>query len=202
MSITSRTQGLSREGSRRNWQGRAAPGGLRRADRLHVESIRNRSHSGSEEEPRRWTPRVRSRAGSPCSRTATAPPPSPLWQAYFRRLVALARDRLRGTSRRAADEEDVALAAFDSFYRRAERGQFPDLEDRDDLWRLLFVLTVRKAVDLARREARQPGRDDPGRSLCRSRPSATSICSSARSPPPSSPPWWPTSAGTARPPGR
>jgi DNA-directed RNA polymerase specialized sigma24 family protein len=87
-----------------------------------------------------------------------------LWRAYFHRLVALARDRLRGTARRAADEEDVALAAFDSFYRRAERGQFPKLEGRDDLWKLLFVLTVRKAVDLARREARQPGRGARGRS--------------------------------------
>jgi DNA-directed RNA polymerase specialized sigma24 family protein len=80
-----------------------------------------------------------------------------LWRAYFHRLVALARDRLRGTARRATDEEDVALAAFDSFYRRAERGQFPKLEGRDDLWKLLFVLTKRKAVDLRRREARQPG---------------------------------------------
>ncbi len=67
--------------------------------------------------------------------------------------------------RRAADEEDVALAAFDSFYRRAERGQFPKLEDRDDLWQLLFVITVRKAIDLTRREARQPGRGARGRSL-------------------------------------
>ncbi len=120
---------------------------------------------------------------------------SPLWEAYFRRLVALSRDRLRGTPRRAADEEDVALAAFDSFYRRAERGKFPDLQDRDDLWRLLFVLTVRKAIDLARREARQPGRGARGR-RSGSRPSGTSSCCSARSPPPSSPPWWPTSAGT------
>jgi len=89
----------------------------------------------------------------------------PLWEAYFHRLVALARDRLRGTPRRAADEEDVALCAFDSFYRRAESGQFPKLEGRDDLWQLLFVLTVRKAVDLTRREARQPGRGAWGRSL-------------------------------------
>src|SRR5205823_14474513 len=74
----------------------------------------------------------------------------PLWQAYFHRLVALARDRLRGTPRRAADEEDVALAAFDSFYRRAERGQFPKLEDRDELWQRRFALTVRKAGDLTR----------------------------------------------------
>ena len=89
----------------------------------------------------------------------------PLWEAYFHRLVALARQRLRGVPRRAADEDDVALAAFDSFYRRAERGNFPKLEGADDLWHLLFVITVRKAVDLTRREARQPGQGAWGRSL-------------------------------------
>jgi DNA-directed RNA polymerase specialized sigma24 family protein len=78
----------------------------------------------------------------------------PLWDAYFTRIVALARAKLRGAARRAADEEDVALSAFDSFCRRAERGQFPRLDDRDDLWQLLFVLTVRKAVDLVRYEGR------------------------------------------------
>jgi DNA-directed RNA polymerase specialized sigma24 family protein len=86
-----------------------------------------------------------------------------LWRGYFHRLVALARDRLRGTPCRAAAEEDVALAAFDSFYRRAERGQFPKLAGRDDLWQILYVLTVRKAVDLSRREARQPGGGARGR---------------------------------------
>jgi DNA-directed RNA polymerase specialized sigma24 family protein len=80
-----------------------------------------------------------------------------LWEAYFHRLVSLARKRLLGTARCVADEEDVALDALASFFRGAERGQFPKLQDRDDLWRLLFVLTVRKAIDLARREARQPG---------------------------------------------
>ena len=35
---------------------------------------------------------------------------------------------------------------------RAEQGKFPQLEDRDDLWQLLYVLTVRKAVNLSRRE--------------------------------------------------
>ena len=54
-----------------------------------------------------------------------------------------------------ADEEDVALSAFESFYRRAERGQFPQLEDRDDLWQLLFVLTVRKAVNLVNYQGRK-----------------------------------------------
>jgi DNA-directed RNA polymerase specialized sigma24 family protein len=78
-----------------------------------------------------------------------------LWAAYFHRLVGLARTRLRGAARRAADEEDVALSAFDSFYRRAEQGQFPKLQDRHDLWQLLFVLTIRKAIDLANYEGRK-----------------------------------------------
>ncbi len=78
----------------------------------------------------------------------------PLWEAYFARLVGLARARLRCTPRQAADEEDVALSAFDSFCRRAAAGQFPRLEDRDDLWQLLVVLTVRKALAQTRREMR------------------------------------------------
>jgi RNA polymerase sigma factor (sigma-70 family) len=77
-----------------------------------------------------------------------------LWQRYYPRLVALARKKLHGTPRRAADEEDAALSAFDSFCRRAEQGQFPDLKDRDGLWALLVVLTARKAADLARHHRR------------------------------------------------
>jgi DNA-directed RNA polymerase specialized sigma24 family protein len=45
-----------------------------------------------------------------------------------------------------ADEEDVALSAFDSFCRNAEAGRFPDLTDRDSLWRLLAEFTARKAL--------------------------------------------------------
>jgi DNA-directed RNA polymerase specialized sigma24 family protein len=78
-----------------------------------------------------------------------------LWEAYFGRLVGLARARLRNTVLRVADEEDVALSAFDSFVRRAERGQFPRLDDRDDLWQLLYVLTVRKAINLVHHQGRK-----------------------------------------------
>jgi DNA-directed RNA polymerase specialized sigma24 family protein len=70
----------------------------------------------------------------------------PLWDRYFHRLVGLARQRLRDAPRRAADEEDVALSAFDSFCRNAEHGRFPDLADRDGLWRLLAAFTLRKAA--------------------------------------------------------
>ena len=78
-----------------------------------------------------------------------------LWEAYFGRLVGLARARLRNTVLHVADEEDVALSTFDSFFRRAERGQFPQLQDRDDLWQLLFVLTVRKAINLVHYQGRK-----------------------------------------------
>jgi DNA-directed RNA polymerase specialized sigma24 family protein len=78
-----------------------------------------------------------------------------LWQRYFLSLVQLARKRLRQAPRRAVDEEDVALSAFDSFCRRAEEGRFPRLEDRDDLWRLLAAITLRKASHALRDEGRQ-----------------------------------------------
>jgi DNA-directed RNA polymerase specialized sigma24 family protein len=78
----------------------------------------------------------------------------PLWEAYFRRLVGLARKKLQAARPRGADEEDVALSAFDSFCRGAADGRFPRLADRDDLWRLLLVLTERKAADLIQRERR------------------------------------------------
>ena len=77
-----------------------------------------------------------------------------LWERYFRRLVGLARKKLEHAPRRAADEEDVALSAFDSFCRNAERGRFPRLADRDSLWRLLVVLTARKAAHLVRDQDR------------------------------------------------
>ena len=79
----------------------------------------------------------------------------PLWDGYFRRLVALARARLRSLPRVAADEEDVALSAFDSFCRGVGEGRFPRLDDRDDLWQVLFVITTRKAIGLVRHTTRE-----------------------------------------------
>jgi hypothetical protein len=48
-----------------------------------------------------------------------------LWQRYFDRLVEVARGKLRHAPRRAADEEDVALSAFDSLCRGVAAGRFP-----------------------------------------------------------------------------
>src|SRR5262249_32292074 len=78
-----------------------------------------------------------------------------LWEDYFPRLVRLARKRLHGIHRQAADEEDVALSAFDSFCRGAEEGRFARLADRDDLWQLLVVIAARKAANLVKYESRK-----------------------------------------------
>src|SRR5262249_2704649 len=79
----------------------------------------------------------------------------PLWERYFHRLIGLARVKLEGQPRRAADEEDVALSAFASFCRAAEGGRFPRLSDRHDLWRLLATPPQRKGHNLGRDERRQ-----------------------------------------------
>jgi DNA-directed RNA polymerase specialized sigma24 family protein len=78
-----------------------------------------------------------------------------LWNQYYTRLVALACAKLGTARKRVADEEDVALSAFHSFCRGAREGRFPQLQDRDDLWRLLVVITARKATRLRKHERRQ-----------------------------------------------
>lgn len=80
----------------------------------------------------------------------------PLWERYYVRLVRLARMKLRVAQRTAAeDEEDAALSAFNSFCVGAAQGRFPRLADRDDLWRLLVVITARKAGAQLQREGRK-----------------------------------------------
>jgi DNA-directed RNA polymerase specialized sigma24 family protein len=78
-----------------------------------------------------------------------------IWERFFEKLVRLTRKRLEGAPRAAADEDDVVLSAFDSFFRGATRGRFPKLSDRDDLWQVLVMITERKAIDLKQHERRQ-----------------------------------------------
>jgi RNA polymerase sigma factor (sigma-70 family) len=90
----------------------------------------------------------------------------PLWERYYRRLVGLARQKLQGARRREADEEDVVQNAFHSFFQGLARGCFPRLQDRDNLWRLLVVITAHKALDQIahERSKRQGGGTVPAES--------------------------------------
>ena len=78
-----------------------------------------------------------------------------LWQRYYARLVGLARKKLRDSPRRMADEDDVVVAAFQSFCTGVDDGRFPRLDDRHDLWQILVVLTARKAADQLKHQFRQ-----------------------------------------------
>ena len=75
-----------------------------------------------------------------------------LWERYVGQVVRIAHRRLGGRPRRAADEHDIAQEAFASFFRCAAEGRFARLEDRNDLWQVLVLLTDRKAKQLLRRE--------------------------------------------------
>jgi RNA polymerase sigma factor (sigma-70 family) len=73
-----------------------------------------------------------------------------LWNRYFSRLVVVARGKLGAGPRRHADEEDVVLSAFSSFFEGVGAGRFPDLRDRNNLWPLLVRITARKALNQIR----------------------------------------------------
>jgi hypothetical protein len=77
-----------------------------------------------------------------------------LWRRYFDRMSQRARQRLVGNAR-AADGEDAALSAFDTFCRHVSAGEFAEVLDRNELWGLLAVLTERKARGQLRRERSQ-----------------------------------------------
>ncbi len=94
----------------------------------------------------------------------------PLLEAYFDRLVRLARRRLEALPGMAAYDEDVALRSFDSLCRRVrDPARALHLGGRDDLWRLLATRTISRAIDLIRRHrpGEVPGAHDVEQLLAR-----------------------------------
>jgi len=71
------------------------------------------------------------------------------------RLLALVRSSLTGRVRRVADAEDALQSAVISFWEKANRGDLRESMDRDDLWNVLGVITVRKALRIQEREFAQ-----------------------------------------------
>lgn len=77
-----------------------------------------------------------------------------LWDHYCERLYALARNKLTASGRRVYDEEDAAVSAFHSLCRGIAAHRYPELNDRDNLWRLLVTITARKVAARHRHEGR------------------------------------------------
>lgn len=88
-------------------------------------------------------------------RTGDAGAARKLWDHFFPRLLGLARKTLGHLPQRAADADDAVQSAFASFWQRVGRGEFGTSLDRDDLWNLLGLITVRKSLQQARRERAQ-----------------------------------------------
>ena len=78
-----------------------------------------------------------------------------IWSRYFEELGAIATAKLHPRVRRVADAEDVTLSAFQSFFTAASNGRFPQLFDRNDLWKVLATITIRKAFDYNAAQFRQ-----------------------------------------------
>ena len=70
-----------------------------------------------------------------------------LWDRFFAQLITLTRSRLQTSSRAMSDEEDIVLSAMKSFCIGMRNGRFPELSNRESLWRLLLTITLRKIAD-------------------------------------------------------
>jgi RNA polymerase sigma factor (sigma-70 family) len=77
-----------------------------------------------------------------------------LWELYYTRLVNLARKKLRRLPRRVADEEDLALSAFESFFQAVQEGRYPQLREKD-IWPLLVLITARHVLEVRQSTGQQ-----------------------------------------------
>lgn len=75
-----------------------------------------------------------------------------IWDRFYNRVCALARQRLLNTRKREFDEEDIAQSAFQALLMGAQNGSFRQLHSRNDIWQLLAVITSRKVANMRRRQ--------------------------------------------------
>jgi RNA polymerase sigma factor (sigma-70 family) len=77
-----------------------------------------------------------------------------IWARCFAMIARVAQQQMKGANKRFADEEDIAASVFESLFFGAIEGKFPDVTNRDSLWRLIVVMTRRKAADYIAHEKR------------------------------------------------
>ena len=76
------------------------------------------------------------------------------WKLYGARLQAVASKNLALNLRRRAEPDDIVQSVCRTFFRRAQEGQF-QLDDSEQLWRLLYAITLTKARQYARFHSRK-----------------------------------------------
>ena len=75
-----------------------------------------------------------------------------IWESYLPKLMRVIESKLRNSSKRIIDSDDIAQNAMLSLFRGLKEHKFDSLENRDELWALLIIITARKVTRERRRE--------------------------------------------------
>ncbi len=78
-----------------------------------------------------------------------------LWDHFMLRLLDYAKHKLTPGTRGVYDQEDAAQSAFNSVCGGIIAGRFPDLQDRDGLWKLMLSIAARKVTHRHRHDHQQ-----------------------------------------------
>jgi len=79
----------------------------------------------------------------------------PLLDRYLAQLRRYVLNRLSGVDRGAIDESALALDAYISFISWVAAAEDPKLDDREDLWKVLSTIALRKSLKLIEKQDRR-----------------------------------------------
>lgn len=68
----------------------------------------------------------------------------PLWKRYQAKLVSIATQQLDESPDRSVDGEDLVQSSFGNVCLAVQNGKYPDIDNREDLWGLLYIATVNR----------------------------------------------------------
>ena len=68
----------------------------------------------------------------------------PIWIRYQAKLVSIATQQLAENPDRSVDGEDLVQSSFGNVCLAVQNGKYPDIDNREDLWGLLYIATVNR----------------------------------------------------------
>lgn len=68
----------------------------------------------------------------------------PIWKRYQAKLVSIATQQLDENPDRSVDGEDLVQSSFGDVCLAVRNGKYPDIDNREDLWGLLYIATVNR----------------------------------------------------------
>lgn len=68
----------------------------------------------------------------------------PIWKRYQAKLVSIASQQLEENPDRSIDGEDLVQSSFGKVCLAVQNGKYPEIDNREDLWGLLYIATVNR----------------------------------------------------------